>query len=359
MKNSVLFDNWTLQDIGILIRSGIIDRESKFLLASRSDDSFEYFSRKYYTVQIECLFKLLNDIVLRDSILIDSRFSEAWKGLDSIEELHGQNIIRYFDPLDSHLLADLTNQAVDKLCITKGMKRIQSVNEEQWRTSNSVADNMFSQIVWGLAGYLGRSSILGAAYSAHPTRNFLLDGAIFEAKQRDVTTELVEWAKNEGSSVFDSHSPDTEPTVAQLVVSPIAAEVIENTSSVSGLVHSALAARKKYQDLRKWIIEYQQAIDHEDFRETLQRKKQIQSVSRNIERLIDPSPNGQTTLSFGFSFLGLSNPVSLPNLKQKFGIRKTFNNLILSKRGKSIITKVLRLFGVDNPAVSAEVSKYL
>lgn len=359
MTNSVILDNWTLQDIGLLTQSGMIDEESTFLVANRRTNSFEYTSRRYYTVQIECLLKLLNDIVLRDSILIDSRSSGAWRGLDAIEELCSKNIIRFIDPPNPQLLARLCRTAVKTLCTPSDMACVTSDNDVRCQSYVSAVDNIFSQIVLGLAGYLGKSTILEVPYSAHPTRNLLLDTGIFAEGQRDITKELVEWTKAEGTSALGSHSPGNGPVVAQLIVPPIAAEVIENTDTMSRMVRSAMDARRKYGDLRKWISEYQYAIDQEDFRDILKRRKLIRSVSENIQRQIGPSPNGKTKLSFGFASFRISNSLSMPHLNQKWGIRKTFNNLVLAKRGRTVLRKLVRLCGEENPVIVQEASKYL
>ena len=83
MSQSVISDNWSLQDIARLFTSGLDESDTSYLIIERINDRYGYEPVSHAGVSSESLFDFLTDIILRDQIIVDEQFINTWKDLRS------------------------------------------------------------------------------------------------------------------------------------------------------------------------------------------------------------------------------------------------------------------------------------
>jgi len=90
MSQSVISDNWSLQEISRLMTVGIDESKSHYIAIDRGNDRYTYEDSLSAIINTEALFDLLTDIILRDQILVEEKFIGAWN--------HEGNRKRQFKP---------------------------------------------------------------------------------------------------------------------------------------------------------------------------------------------------------------------------------------------------------------------
>ncbi|ENJ5962798.1 hypothetical protein AB1Z15_004072 [Vibrio parahaemolyticus] len=78
MSQSIISDNWSLQDIGGLLTGGIDESKSHYIAIDKENDRYSYEDSLSAIINTEALFDLLTDIILRDQILVEENFISAW-----------------------------------------------------------------------------------------------------------------------------------------------------------------------------------------------------------------------------------------------------------------------------------------
>jgi hypothetical protein len=346
-----LIDNWTLQDVGETLSDGIDFFETQEILINQNSESFHYKEIPRFQVQIDCLTTLINDIVLRDELRCDPRQSHAWRGFPAIRDLSERGLIQpTAEAPTGERSASFKNACVQKLCVTGDMREIQEKNAALWKSERRTYDTFFSQVVWGTAGYMARSAIGCIPYSPYPLRRNLLQKTAFYSSSRDSVLEVSEWMRIEGIATLHETNPSMNTRSYQLILPPLATEIIESTSDASELLKTAYEARDEYAKLREWLGEYQTALVSEDFREITKRSKLLDSVARFTRGRIGSNVTGETRLNLGYSVLGLVGidySKTIPDPRNFFGVRATMNKLIFNKKGDRPIKKLLKLLNVD------------
>jgi hypothetical protein len=112
----------------------------------------------------------------------------------------------------------------------------------------------------------------------------------------------------------------------------------------------AIQLRAEYRKLRGWIGEFQHALNTEDVRETADRRKVFDSVAKNVDAATTLSPEGQTSLQFGLSWLRVVGKSGSPvnSARNLFGVRAAMNRLILAPPGQRALRRLIGLFGEDH-----------
>ena len=99
------------------------------------------------------------------------------------------------------------------------------------------------------------------------------------------------------------------------------------------------------------------AIESDDPKEISKFSKTLSSVQEHIESKYCPDRYG--TLSLELDLLALPPSISIPissnAIRNKFGIRSTLNDLILTQSGYKSLKKVFKLFGEKNSALSKKL----
>lgn len=73
MASRALIDNWTLQNAGELLCSGLTGETADDLLLSADGESFQYNEISADVLRFETLCQLLHSVVFADELFVDER----------------------------------------------------------------------------------------------------------------------------------------------------------------------------------------------------------------------------------------------------------------------------------------------
>lgn len=187
MANTLIIDNWLLQDIGNSLANGLSPDTASELVVNPASNSHHVRDVPEGGVQIEALLALLVDIVLRDSLVVDSDFVESWEPYRRLfADMINQGLVR---PLSFRLHGDQLREPkqfiLEQLCVTSSLREAQRKNEESWLARKEADDPYMSAVIWGTAGMLSRSHVFEAPYSGHPLRRRLLEQSMMTLRRKD------------------------------------------------------------------------------------------------------------------------------------------------------------------------------
>lgn len=362
MGNTLLVDNWMLQDLSDCLANGLSTEDASALVIDRLTDSHSAQDVPMAGVQIEALISFLVDIVLRDSIILDSGFANAWSENESTFAPVLQNGL--MRPIDlfayEDRLKDPRKVALGQLCVTSSLLKAQQENEKSWESVGVAANQYMSQIVWGTAGMLSRSHVFEATYSGHPLRKRLLEQTMLSTEPFDVVGETLEWMNDERLRLFDIRAKQGLQRTAMLILPPIAIEVIHEANDISQLLPIAYQLRDKYAKVREWMKSIQIAMDSDDPKGVIKYKKTLDAVSRDLDRAIKNTDSGNTSLKVGIGWPSVSFSVgTFDNIAKCFGMRAMLSNQVFSPKGEKSMKKLLRMFDEEKSSIGLSVQEYL
>ncbi|TGL64887.1 hypothetical protein [Leptospira sarikeiensis] len=356
-QNTSFWDNWTFESIFDLYSNGLDFSNVKELKINKETNSYDWSEICAACIQIESLFSLINEFILREKIFYDLKFSEGWNSFENLDSLDGDLLVSVDIPTYNPEVADFRNEALKLLCATDLMKKHQEENLDGFRKNKEAPHSYFSQVVWGTAGNLGRSSLLGAHYVAHPIRASLLEQISFFKPQNDINSEIQEWIDEERLKVFSSLTPVGRMNHFELILPPLVGEVLESSNKLSEIIPAAMECREKYKKIREWIGEYQIATESENPTQISKFKKTLYTVSQDLEKMRKPGELGDTKVGMSFISLNLPSP-KLPDIRKYWGIRSALNKLLLNTKGEKALLKLLKWFGCEKGAELAMIRKY-
>lgn len=361
MSSSLIIDNWLLQDVGGCLSFGLNDDVSSELVINRNEDTHSIKDVPSAGVQVEALLGLLADIVFRDSLIVDSDFTNTWEPYRELfSPLLTAGLVRDL-PFRKHdnQLREPKRFALDQLCVTSTLRDAQQRNEESWRSSKRADNPYMSAVIWGAAGMLSRSHVFESPYSGHPLRKRLIEQVMLSSIKPDVVSEFQEWMMDERLRLFETRAKASTQRAAMVVLPPAVIEIIEESKNVSDLVTVAFQMRDKYRNIREWLRLIQEAVESEDTKQIAKYKKTLDAVSNDIEREVRKSNLGTITLKLGFCMPSISVSLgTIDGVMKNFGIRSTLNNQIFSERGGKTLKKFLRMFDEDNSKIGLSVEEY-
>ncbi len=362
MGKPLIIDNWLLQDIGHSLTNGLERDYASEVVINPVENSHSIVEIPMAGVQIESLLSLLADIVFRDSLALDSAFTDTW----------ADYAMHFLPLLDSGIVRtvpfkmreDDLNVArryvLSKLCVTSTLREEQRRNEESWAERRVAVDPYLSTVVWGTAGMLARSHIYEAPYSGHPLRNRVIAQTILAAPSRDMVAETLEWVAEEKLRLFETKGKDGSQRIATLVLPLVAIEIIEESNHIHQLIPLAYQFRDKYAKMREWMKSVQIAMDNEDPKGIANYKKTLSAVSKDLDHAMKNEKTGKVSLKIGVGWPSISIPlVTLGDVYKRFGVRAMLNNQIFSRQGEKSLKKLLRLFGEEKSSLGMEVKEYL
>lgn len=362
MGNTLIIDNWLLQDIGSCLSKGLSRESASEIEIKRADDSHLIRDVPEAGIQIEALLGFLVDIVLRDSIVVDSAFTNTWEDYkEYYTTLLGQAFIRHL-PLGTYdeRLRESRQYVLEQLCVTSTLREIQRLNEQSWVDRKEAVDPYMSAVLWGTAGMLSRSHVFEAPYSGHPLRKRVIDQTVLASPLRDAVVEIQEWMKDERLRLYETNLAKGLQRTAVLVLPPIAVEIIEGSVDIDGLVTTAYQLRDKYAAMREWMNSIQTAIECENAKEIVKYKKTLDAVSKDLNRAMGKNDSGKITLKIGMGWPSISITVgTLDDVMKKFGLRAMLNNQIFTGQGEKSLKKLLRMFGEEKTRIGLSVQQYL
>lgn len=172
MNQDAITDNWSLQVIAELFKRGLPAKTTHTLDPDFSTDSFVYTDISYAAIAIETLFDFLVDLVLRNQLIVDERYTVSWQMYQGpLQMVSDQKIIKPYPFLNKPVeIDDLRLEFIERLCVTSGLRSVQRENELSWDRRIKSTSQYFSQILWGGASMLARSFAYEKSYTPYPIR---------------------------------------------------------------------------------------------------------------------------------------------------------------------------------------------
>lgn len=347
MSNNTLADNWSLQDIASLFNHGMENASAPALNIDLEKDCFKYGEIQASIVQIEALFEFLNDIVLRDQIIVDEDFLSAWRGKNSLlDGLLNTNIIRPFPfRKDYSKILEVRPHFEGKLCVTTDLKLAHRENVEGWEESRQSPHGYLSQIIWGGAGMVARGFVYEQSYTPHPLRKkFFSDTGLYQQKN-NALSRMDTFVEEKRAALKCARYGNSEINTLAIAIQPVVTRIIRESNSALDLIPVAISFRDEYVELRDWIRAYQESIREPNQQDITRREKLLSSISLYIDSKKGIANSDPVTLTAGFSALKVAmkgNPINY--LQNQFGVRSYINELILTESWEADLRKFLGFF---------------
>lgn len=265
MSQSVLADNWSLQDVAGLLTEGLpLDQAETLILAAVGHGTTPIPAA---ITAIEALFDLLMDIVLRDQILVDKKFTHAWDKNGTFTDLLQGQVVKSYGFLDHRdRISDTRAVILDRLLLTRSLREAQTRNEESYALIGRSQDPWLGQVVWGGAGMIARGSAFNIPYAPHPVRRRFFELAGIALSAASATGHVTSFIEEQRATVRNSMRGQDRLHSLQISMDPIPLMVIAESGSLSDLIPTALQIRSIFVGLRNWLGAYQIELDKDDFR---------------------------------------------------------------------------------------------
>lgn len=358
MPNTLIIDNWTLQDVESLLSEGL----RPFVVGEidiPSDATAHTFRPiQHGVIQIDALLTLLTNVVCHDHLQVDKNFTYAWERAEGkLAPLASLGIVQATDNASlSNQLHELRSVLIDELCVTPTLKEDVKRIQRHWEQFKESPDPHLSALVLGGAGMLARSALTGNSYFGHPVRRSLIRHSRVFASTSSSVERLNTFLDENRSKMFRFRSSQLSGTIGQVALSPFPVQIIEEAGSVQDLIQVALQLRAEHQKLRDWLREYQVAINEEDERKQIRFEKALRSVAASVQARYGASKAGSVGVSISATWLKLDVPQTLiDRARNSFGVRATLTDLLLSGRGQQALTKLLKLLDANHTKLGREV----
>lgn len=358
MTQSVISDNWSLQDISDLLVNGMEDSSAHYIDVDTGSDTYSYKNVSAALIKTQALFDLITDIILRDQIIVEDRFIGAWaRSASPLDQAQKEGIIRSYPfLLDYKKLVHPRNELTGRLCVTSGLKKDHEENIAGWKQTRHSPHALLAQVLWGGAGMLARGFVYEKGYTPHPVRRkFLVDTGI-ALHRDDAVQELTNVITEEKARVSAANRNSDELYSLKLSMPPLPLMVVREAKSAKDLITVAIELRKEYQDLRDWLGQYQLAMTDGTYKDAEKFQKIIRSISQYIGSKMENVDSGAPTFSLGIGVLKMAvkgRPVN--SLRNQFGVRSMINKLILNRAREADLRRFLSLFDQRNTAIGMKV----
>lgn len=363
--NRVMSDNWSLQVVAAALSDNLDLGDFSLLEVDKDSNSHGYRDVPGGAVAIEAIFDLISDVVFREQILVDEKFLNAWRGMNSsVDQLVDEKVLAPVPFLNQPQVLDEPRRFfVSKLCITDSLKQAQQENEEGWNKRRSTPDPLLSQIVWGGAGMLARAFVHELAYTPFPIRRRLMmdAGIAWLSEKEDAVRNFRELISEKQAQARMSVFESKEARLAQLRMNgaEIAALVIRESSSPQDLLKVAMQLRNDFAKLRQWLSKYQQALDIGDSSTIKKHEELLRSVSGFVDARLGKSNKPGPTFTIGWGAIQFSLAINpLDHMRNRLGVRAQINRLMFERTSKQDLSKLLDLFGQRKSEVGLEIAEY-
>ncbi len=360
MNQSVISDNWSLQNIAELFRNGLEDESTHLVNVDLSANKYEYNEISNAVISIEALFDFITDIILRDQILVEKNYINTWKQFDSpLNKVEEASVVRAFPfAIDYKKLEEPTEEFINRLCVTDDLKKDHEENRSGWNENSYTPHEYLSQTLWGGAGMLARSFVYERSYTPHPVRKrfFVSTGLTLPNNSVNSVNNII--TEKRASMVSIQKGNDELHSMA-INMPPLPIRVIQESNSVSDLIPVALQLRDDYQELREWLGRFQQAMSDGEYKEIAKFQKIIKSISLYVDSLMGASDSNSPAFSMGIGVLKIpvkGQPINA--LKNQFGVRSMINKLIVSRSGSDELNKFLGFWGHKKTNIGLQVLKH-
>ncbi len=364
----IMTDNWLLEEVADTLGDGLRRESEGEIQVDLECNAYTRPDIRAAVIQIEALFSFLLNIVLRDSIIVDQRFADGWNQLaeqsDSLApffELQRDGVIdvKNFEDDDS-ALAPIREALVDKICVTDDLKDITRRNSELYRETGENVDSFMSLCVWGGAGMLARASLLETTYVGHPHRHSLFNEVKLFANRPDATRTVLSDIDEVRASLIQYSSDVVTSNQLRIHVPAIVIEIIQDCNQVGDLLSVALQYRGKYRRLRRWLSQYQVALEKDDLKESVSKKSFLASYLKDQQKQLDLLESSSTGITVSAAWIKFPVPQKpYLALKNSFGVRSDFSKLLLRGSGLHAVRRLLSFFDEEKTQFGKEVEHAL
>jgi len=361
MSQSVIADNWSLQNIGELINSGIDESKSHYITIDKEKDCYSYEACTSAIINTEALFDFITDIILRDQILVEENFIHAWnRNGNPFQDALAQGVIRPYPFLvDYKKLHGPRDEFIERLSITSDLKKDHEENRVGFLKNKVAPHGYLSQTLWGGAGMLARGFVYEKGYTPHPVRKRLFTEAGILLSNEDSVLKLNDFVSDKRASISSHHTSSSELYALNVNMLPLPIRVIQESNSAKDLIKVALELRGEYQELRDWLNCYQLSLSDGSYKDKAKFSKILHSISQYVDSTMGTVDTNAPTFTAGIGVLKVAmkgQPIN--TLSNQFGIRSMVNKLILSQSGTSDIKKYLDFFEHRNSVVGMKVIEH-
>lgn len=359
MAQGVVADNWSLQDISSLFIDGLENETADEIVLVDGGHSYKPISSAI--IQTEALFDFLTDLILRDEILVEEKFTYSWESDNSpILEAKQLGVVRAYPFLsEPEKIAAPRDKIIEHICSTDSLKAAHQENVEGWNTKRQTPNQLLSATLWGGAGMCARSFVYEKSYTPHPLRKRLFLNSGFMLPAEDALHQLKTFITDEKVKVTQKIYGNDSLFSAYVNIPALPIRIIQEASSAEQMIDIALQMRDDFLPLREWLKMFQNAMSDNDTKSLLKYRKQLDSVSEYIDQRIGYGvTNKPVSMHAGMGIFKIAtqgNP--LENLKNQFGIRATLNKLVFSSSGKSDLRKYVNMFGEKGTAIGYEIER--
>lgn len=359
MAQGVVADNWSLQEISTLFHNGLEADNAGEIVLENGAHSYKAISSA--TVQTEALFDFLVDLILRDEILVEEKFTHTWEKFQSpILEAKALGIVKAYPFLsEPEKIAGPRDRIVEHICSTDSLKIAHQANVDGWNQHKETPDQLLSATLWGGAGMCARSFVYEKSYTPHPLRKRLFINSGFMLPAADALHQITTFLNDQKVKVSKKIYGNDSLFSSYINVPAIPLRVIQESNSADQFISVALQMRNDFSSLREWLKMFQNAIAQDDAEKLLAYRKELDSVSQYVTNKIGMgSSNSPVTMEAGMGIFKIStkgNPVE--SLKNQFGIRATLNKLIFGSNGKPEIVKYITMFGERGTSIGYELER--
>ena len=359
MAQGAIADNWSLQDISTLFVEGLENDTADEIVLSNGSHSYRPVSGAI--IQTEALFDFLTDLVLRDEILVEEKFTYAWDRKDSpISKAQALGVVRSYPFLsEPEKISGLRERIVDHMCSTDSLRIAHKENVVQWEATSQTPHPLLSATLWGGAGMCARSFVYEKSYTPHPLRKRLFLNSGFMLPASDALHQVTTFLEDKKVSVTKKIYGNDALFSAYVNIPALPVRIIQESNSAEQLVQTALELRSDFQGFRDWLKMFQNAMAEDDTDSLLKVRMQLDSVSQYVDKKIGSgSSNNPVTMAAGMGIFKIAAKGSpIEDLKNQFGIRATLNKLIFGSSGKSEIRKYVNMFGEKGSELGYEIER--
>jgi hypothetical protein len=361
MALDLITDNWILQSVGSMLSKGLSPNRLKTLQID-GKRSHSFIEVPYAAVQIESLFTLLTNIVLRDRMLVDNRYMHIWED-DSHHFLpllnQGHLGWQDFMPRSKEMTAP-RHMMIQRLCPTPDLKKLYEQNQDTLERTGEYENDLLSSLIWGTAAMLSRSHVYEAPYSPHPLRQLVIEQTIGAGHVRDITSEVMEDLQDKRLRYYAAGRGTTKMQRASIVLPPISVDVIENSTSREDLLQRAIGFRTWHADKRTWLgmIEANMAEGHQATKELKQALEATESV---VLQTMGKGPKTSMSLNVDLSLTGIGFKLNVPTmggLPKPFRTHTMLTNMVFTKQGEDTLDKLLGMFEEKHTIIGESVREH-
>lgn len=349
-KSSILIDNWTLEEVRLITEKGLPNQRITLHSLSGRPNRVAPMA----AIQIDSLFNLLIDIVLREELIVNKAWEHVWKNRNKqIDYLNFLGIIKSKPFISTPEFLQNKDLILRKLNLPAEIFQI--VKE-----GNKYKDDEHREldlIVSGVSDYLSHSALMSISYSPHPRRNYFLETTALSGRKNAIDIHL-EFIRNEKLNILQRITDDDNFIVGKLTLAPLIIEMIESADSIPNMFKVAMQMRSHYKNFREHLNQFQQALDQGDFKQIEKTKRMLDEVSKGNS---DVEIKGGTKLAIGLGLISFNLQHTfniLGFIKNRFGIRSTLKKLIFTKANNQTFEKFFDFFDEKNIVLQEEIIRY-